>query len=660
MKTCIALCVVLFIGSTGLWAQDDAEMDTVAIDTAEAQPDTMVFDPMADFEPLLGDISDGSRAIPVHLMPMYDEMGMRLLPSDSPELPFSTKQTCMPCHTYEIIANGWHFNANDTTVAPGRPGHPWILTDPTTGTQLPLSHRDWPGLYHPEVVGLTPFYFVQEFAHQFPGGGVGEDDSSEVDPETFLRWDVSGKLEANCLACHDADPGHDQTEYTKQVNKENFRWAAAATASFATVTGAADKMQLGFNYFDGVGPGTWIDLPPRVTYNDGTYDPQNKVFFNITRDVPNDNCYFCHSIAHKGQHGGEKWEKDEDIHLTSGMSCVDCHRNGMDHMIVRGYVDEAQETGKDDIYTLSCEGCHMESHHKSHPEHGRLAAPVPKHTGIPTIHFKEMSCTSCHAGPWPSNEAQLVQTAMGHRLGNHGVVKADSVLPYIVSPVYVRGYSDKIEPHHVLYPAYWASMTDNEVTPLAPETVKPFIETIIQADTLTDSTNMAIIASEKWPRFDDAKLSLALDTLKSVTGDAEPVYISGGRLFRLMENGIVAQKHEAADPYTWAFGHNVRPAAQSVGAGNGCKDCHALGASFNFGKVEMPSMLTFADTPKKSMTFYQETGGFYSGVFAFTFYFRPLLKWFIVLCIVILTGVLLLHAFKGLDAVVRAGTSDHR
>jgi len=124
----------------------------------------------------------------------------------------------------------------------------------------------------------------------------------------------------------------------------------------------------GYNYFDGVGPRTWIDLPPRVQYEEGTFNTQNKVFFDIKREVPNERCYFCHSTAHKGTYGTEKWVDDEDIHLTSGMSCTDCHRNGMDHMIVRGYGTEAEETGNHEIYTLSCEGCHIKSHDEKYPQ----------------------------------------------------------------------------------------------------------------------------------------------------------------------------------------------------------------------------------------------------------------------------------------------------
>ncbi|MHC4145846.1 MAG: hypothetical protein ACYSUD_13815 [Planctomycetota bacterium] len=82
---------------------------------------------------LLGDESDGSLAHPVHLIPLVAEEGDQIGPDDDPLLPFSTKQTCGGvCHSYDVIGSGWHFNAADANVAPGRPGQPWILADGRT------------------------------------------------------------------------------------------------------------------------------------------------------------------------------------------------------------------------------------------------------------------------------------------------------------------------------------------------------------------------------------------------------------------------------------------------------------------------------------------------------------------------------------------------
>ncbi len=189
----------------------------------------------------LGDVSDGNRSIPVHLINLYDEEGSLIRPGDEPVLPFSTKQTCLPCHDYRKISSGWHFNAANPDVPAGRRGEPWILVDQRTATQIPLSYRPWPGTYRPEQVGLQPMRFIQMFGRHTPGGGVGEDEALQT-PEFFMRWLVSGKLEINCLSCHNADPAHDQAEYANQIAHQNFRWAASASSGLASVRGSAEKM----------------------------------------------------------------------------------------------------------------------------------------------------------------------------------------------------------------------------------------------------------------------------------------------------------------------------------------------------------------------------------------------------------------------------------
>jgi hypothetical protein len=189
---------------------------------------------------LLGDESDGSLAHPVHLIPLITEEGDEISLDDDPLLPFSMQQTCGGvCHSYDLISTGWHFNAADANVEPGRLGQPWILADARTGTQIPLSYRSWPGTFKPEQIGLTNRQFLRIFARHMPGGGIGEHESE--DPDEIMRSFVSGKLEIDCLACHDGDPGHNRGKYAPQVARENFRWAAAATCSFASVSGCLSR-----------------------------------------------------------------------------------------------------------------------------------------------------------------------------------------------------------------------------------------------------------------------------------------------------------------------------------------------------------------------------------------------------------------------------------
>ena len=152
---------------------------------------------------------------------------------------------------------------------------------------------------------MTNWKFVQLFGRQTPGGGIGEIDSNN--PDEITRGFISGKLEINCLACHDADPAHNQAEYADQITRQNFRWAAAATCGFASVTGSAGNMP---NNYDPLMPQLFDDpklVPPAVTYRKDAFDRKNQVFFDIVRKIPAERCYFCHSNYDISKAGLEKW-----------------------------------------------------------------------------------------------------------------------------------------------------------------------------------------------------------------------------------------------------------------------------------------------------------------------------------------------------------------
>jgi hypothetical protein len=155
---------------------------------------------------------DGSKTSPVHRIPLKDELNQEILPSDPYPLPFSTRFSCAPCHDYDQIRRGLHFNAKDPNVPSGRPGEPWIWADEKTGTMIPLSYRKWPGVWDPEKLGLSPWDFTLLFGRHLPGGGPSEPMSPEEEtPES--RWRVSGKLEINCLGCHNASRQQDHSEW---------------------------------------------------------------------------------------------------------------------------------------------------------------------------------------------------------------------------------------------------------------------------------------------------------------------------------------------------------------------------------------------------------------------------------------------------------------
>ena len=608
---------------------------------------------------LLGDESDGSRAHPIHRLGLLAEPGeqdaepVEIDPNvDTAEevlLPFSTRQTCGKCHSYGIINKGWHFNSVDPNAASGRPGQPWIYVDAKTGTQIPLSYRSWPGTFKPGQFGLTDSEFTKIFGRQTPGGGAGETD----DPVEVMRQYVSGKLEINCLSCHNGDPRQDQggpTGYAVQVSRGNFRWATAASSGLAAVTGSAndmDEMYDPFDPFSVESAQSGKTKPPAITYHKNVFDHDNSVFFNIVREVSSHRCYFCHSNLYIGTEKAEKWSEDEDIHLKAGLTCVDCHRNGMDHNIVRGYPGEEDTSDNELAAASSCEGCHLGEHSASEPTAGRLSAPVPEHRGIPTVHFERLTCTACHSGPWPGDEPHFTKTSMAHRLGTPNVNKAREMLPHIASPVFAKQADGKIAPHKLVWPAFWGVLNDNSVTPIELGTVTKVIADVLSKEKFPFSGD--------WPELTADHIAQGLSALASGgTPEGKTVYVSGGRLYSLDDSGQLSEHkdHPAAKPYLWPIGHDVRPAAQSLGI-RYCTDCHGTKAPFFFGDVTVDTPVVEARDSKKMVDF-QDISPFYAWAFAFSFVFRPWMKMVVLGSCAVMAFVLLLYALKALGCVVKA------
>ncbi len=629
---------------------------------------------------LLGDESDGSRAQPNHLIELYPEQidpnsfepvkGEKINPnideSKKVLLPFSTKWTCGECHSYNIISKGWHFNAAEPNVSPGRPGQPWIYFDARLATQIPLSHRPWPGTFKPAQVGLKDRNFVMIFGREMPGGGVGE--LNAEDTEQKMRQYISGRLEINCLACHNADPGQDQggtNGYAVQASRGNFRWAAAGASGLASVTGSAEDMPDMYDPFDPFkvqSARQGQKSPPVVTYRKPAFDSDNKVLFNIVREVPPKRCYYCHSNLYLSDNEkAQKWISDEDVHLKAGLTCVDCHRNGLDHNILRGYAEESLVSQNPLAATSTCEGCHL-SEGENKPvtgrpafaetlRAGRLGAPVPKHPGIPTTHFEKLSCTACHSGPWPGKEAAHAKTSRAHRLGTPNVNKSDEVLPHIIAPVFAKQQS-KIAPHKLIWPAFWATQKGQEIRPVSLDIVKQTVGEVFAKIELPQTGD--------WPALSEENIAAALATLaKTVQGKV--VYIAGGNLYSLNEKGALQkqQGHPAAQPYLWPIAHDVRPAAQSLGARN-CQDCHATDASFFFGNVTVDSPIASARNSVKKMVEFEGLNAFYAWAFAFSFVFRPWLKIIALCSCVILAAILLLYGLKALAYVTKVLNGEDR
>ncbi len=577
----------------------------------------------------IGDESDGSRSNPVHLIQIIDEDSAVVWPSDQPPVPFSTANTCGKCHDYNKISHGWHFNAGLKGVDDGRPGHPWLYVDKKTGTQIPLSLRSWEGVYKPQDIGLSGMEFVQLFGRQMPGGGIGENDSLRAGDD-LMRWEVTGNLEVNCLSCHSAAHQQDQAEWADQLKKLNFRWAATASSGLAKVLGSAKDLPAGYDMYQGEAPDLENEMSPHVYYNMHNFNKKSEIFFDIAGKSPNDRCYFCHSTI---QAGTEKWQHDGDVHIQAGMLCVDCHKNGLDHAISRGYEDgEDTPAG-----TETCESCHLGgTDHK---------APKPDHEGFPLSHFEELSCTACHSGLMPQEESSFVKTSIGHALGVHGSNKSAVALPHIISPVFVEDEeNDKITPHNLIWPSFWAEMEGDSVKPLNVVKYNGVISAFIEN---TDSLNTG-----NWLKFNEHTIKLILDSLKSTKENAvnTPLFVSGGKLYKINDGKLVSGEHQAAKPYMWALAHDVRPAGQALGA-NGCSDCHSLSSPFYFGKILVDTPVDSVKEASISMAVFEDSNTAAEWLFSFSFFFRPWLKFIILFGVLVIFAVIIIYAFRGIAAL---------
>ncbi|AQT69273.1 hypothetical protein STSP2_02462 [Anaerohalosphaera lusitana] len=595
----------------------------------------------------IGDEVDGSRSPSVHVIDLYDKEGMKIRPDNDIVLPMSNEQTCSQCHDVEKISKGWHFNWKDPSVDPGRVGQAWILADPETGTQIPLSYRDWPGTYNPDEIGVTMWQFAKLFGRHSPGP-MKEDLEGEIDFDA--RWMVSGELEVNCLACHDNEPGHDQSNYAMEVMRENFHWAAASTLAFTTVKGAAKDMSATYDFLFPEPPLDPKLIEPSISYDEDRFREDGKVFLDVSTEIKNENCYFCHSNFDVHEDMPEKWMHDQDVHLMAGLSCVDCHRNGLGHNIVRGYEGEAEHSDNPLAASSSCEGCHLPSEGEK-PKAGRFAAPEPEHAGIPTVHFRELTCTACHSGPWPEDDAYLAMTARANGLGMHGIDKTPGVLPHLYSPVFKENPDGKIGPYKVVYPNFWAYIDGENATPLVPEKVKPIIGEAIAGAKPEQRGS--------WHQFTDEQVAKALKLLADTTPEGSAAgYVSGGKVFALDKDGeLVVEEHGAAKPYGWPIAHNVRPAEQSLGV-RGCGDCHETDSPIVFGDIPADTPMVSQQGEAMEMASLQGVDRTHMKLFAMSFVFRPMLKVVTILCSAVIAAVVLFYVLKAFGFVTVKASDD--
>ncbi len=595
-----------------------------------------------------------SNARYIHHIDLYDINNRKITPES--DQPYSPSNTCGRCHDYSAISHGWHFNAVMNDSVDGRPGEPWIWTDARTGTQLPLSYRDWKGSFDPAELGISRWEMTHQFGSRLAGGGVAiapEDDAKtpnaaktdtakseaatsdagdqadakadasdeDESPATQTavkpnRWPLSGSIEIDCMVCHASSGVYDFNTRREQIEDENFAWAATAALRLGTVKGSVSRIKDGSDLSD---ESTQQKLP-KVTYDARKFELDGTVFMDVIREPSNNACFQCHSQRTVTESGIEhRWMHDQDVHLRAGMQCVDCHRNGIEHHTVRGFEGEenpASSLNPTSTSTLTCSGCHLGDEQSSTAiaaRPGRLGAPYPHHQGLPPLHFDKLSCTACHGGPVPREEAVRIMTSLSHALGTKEH-RSGFELPAIAGPIYSKLKDGKIYPQRAIWPAYWGSLSDGKIQPLDPATTydltrrslrvrSDFVEEIV-APKLSSTDRKKILGDDRYKVSDEEltseeqeklaaaqklagqesfneKVAVSLEALEKELKIETAVYVSSGFVYRRGEDEKTVSQvpHDeiknldAIEMTTWPIAHNVRPAGWALGVG-GCTECH--------------------------------------------------------------------------------------
>jgi hypothetical protein len=191
-----------------------------------------------------------------------------------------------------------------------------------------------------------------------------------------------------------------------------------------------------------------------------------------------------------------------------------------------------------------------------------------------------------------------------------------------------EGYLEKKEgPEEAATTAQLVWLKDDKSTPaVSGFQVRSVVETVGSEQTLTEEQATLVLQS------------LSQNDIE----DSFHVYVSGGKVFKLdEEGGLKNDRHPAAEPVVWPLGHRVRPAQQSLGI-NGCTDCHRESSAFFFGKIKGDGPLKTNKFDNRSAHSFMNLDLPYQKLFGLSFRVRPLLKVVLFVVAVIVGSMLLI------------------
>jgi hypothetical protein len=229
-------------------------------------------------------------------------------------------------------------------------------------------------------------------------------------------------------------------------------------------------------------------------------------------------------------------------------------------------------------------------------------------------------------------------------LGLPAPARGKNTAPIIVEPVFLHGADGKIEPYKMVWPSYWAHLKDGKLTPVLPEEAAKAGSFPKQDsdDVPRDPYNTKPLA--------DSQIQQVLESFSDDSARGQPVFIAAGKLYRLERGKLASEENAAAKPYAWALAHDVRPAAQALGA-RGCADCHSIDSPMYFATIVARGPVDPTNGLRKGIWEMRGDDKTVASVFAYTFNFRPLLKCIVLGAAFIVLAVLAHYGLRGVGAI---------
>lgn len=435
-----------------------------------------------------------------------------------------------------------------------------------------------------------------------PNSLIKSAEDNNFDGDYFqAKWAETGVIEADCLICH--LPSYNNQKRKEQIKALNFRWAATAGAGLGELQGKVAKGE-----------------KPRVIYDPDLFKEEGKVTLNIVRDVPSNNCLFCHQET-DWKKKGASYSPRTDVHIRAGLRCVDCHLTGSRATDKRIQGKEVHQIGKgddpgglvrDDMDNTmrTCADCHSK---------GLLNAPIMKHRGLPPRHLEKIACQTCHI-PSRQVKAALIQDSTILNTSPRIPTPPKKIWSFYGPDIRpwnyygeVDSYTAKYQPLHTYTPvvgwykgkiyrltrlySIWVGIEEEGKKGLGQPYMKDMFKmwSMHRAEPERNYPELKSIRDDNGDGFPEvdrtdeihALLSAVTRHLKTQGANLkgkELVFVKGDQVTKdgVKWRTLEKQAYEYS-PYgsVFKFSHDVSPARAALGSG-GCGDCHSSQSEFLF------------------------------------------------------------------------------